>query len=73
MSWKVERENYIKSKCRKYGAFRGFKKEIYSVNDNWFIRHKDQFGTTSEAYGSNLDEAVADYVALEEVYGTDEV
>jgi hypothetical protein len=72
-SWKTERKSYIKNKCLMNRRFKGRKKEIYSHNGKWFIMHTDQFGRSSEVYGENLDEAVADYVALEERYGKDEV
>lgn len=67
-----ERRSYIKERCLTLGGFTGHKKEIYSHDGKWFISHTDQFGTSSEQYGENLDDAVADYVALEQAYGVDE-
>lgn len=67
-----DRKKYIKNKCLDTGVFKGSKKEIHKNGEKWYISHKDQFGTSSEKYDS-LDEAVVDYVALEQVYGEDEV
>lgn len=68
-----ERRQYIKERCLTLGSFTGHKKEIYSCLGKWYVSHNDQFGTSNEYYGDNLDEAVSDYVSLEEAYGLDEI
>ena len=73
ITWEIGRRTYVKDKCFKHGVFEGEKKKIFLLMGSWYIEHKDQFGTSNERYGGDLDAAVYDYVALEKTYGIDEV
>jgi hypothetical protein len=63
----MDRKEYIKKQCLKYGTYAGYKKTIHKCDGTrfkWIIRYIDQFGSSLEMY-ETLDEAVYDFRALE--------